>query len=136
MKTSSGIKNKKPKLLFILCLLTLAGSIIAGIICLVALLCWGWIVGKLHDSFHILSIVNINYIRITLICLVVLSASSATGSWLMLKMKKVGFYLYLIPAVIMIFVSVFVVFNVFNIVFFLSNIALLVLYSTQYRWLK
>lgn len=65
----------------------------------------------------------------------ILFGSSLIGSILMLKLKHYGFWVYALSNSIMIFLSFFVVMNVFNILFIAGSILFIILFAFQKKHL-
>jgi len=55
---------------------------------------------------------------------------------LMFRLKRSGFWIYLVANVIMLFLSFFVVMTFFNALFILGSILFIVLYALQFKHLK
>lgn len=65
-----------------------------------------------------------------------LFGSSLTGAILMLRSKRVGYWIYVVANGIMIILSFFVVMNFINILFILGSIIFIVLYTIQKKHLN
>lgn len=66
----------------------------------------------------------------------VLFGSSLIGAYLMLKLKKSGYWFYLISNLILILLSFFVVMNITNIIFISGSLIFVVLYTLQKKNLR
>ncbi|HOV11528.1 MAG TPA: hypothetical protein PLT47_05420 [Bacteroidales bacterium] len=77
-----------------------------------------------------------SYLLLFFLGMFILFGSSFTGTLLMFRMKRPGYWIYLAANVIMLFLSFFVVMTFFNAIFILGSTVFIVLYSIQYKYLK
>jgi hypothetical protein len=133
--TTEKQQVKRPRILTVLCILSLSWSGGWVAFSLTGIFICKWLAQFTGRSFPALNNLSIKYFYVLLILNLILFGSSATGCILMLRLKKAGYWFYTIPSVLMILVSLFIVLNPVNLLYMLVSIVFLILYSVQFRHL-
>ncbi|MCK9611357.1 MAG: hypothetical protein PHR81_10145 [Bacteroidales bacterium] len=134
VKTSSLIK--RPETLTRLCLFTFFFSGSMTLFSFGGLFFSGWLANFV--SSYVGSVYNIgsSVFAMFFSIMFILFGCSLTGALLMFHMKRSGYWLYLVTNLVILVLSVFIVMNVFNILFIAGTILFIVLYSVQYKHIK
>lgn len=129
-------KIERPPMLTALCILTFLWSGGATFLFLISIVLHNWITKIISTHFTEFQSLNSKYFLIAFLVLFILFGSSLLGAWLMFRLKKYGYYFYVIPNSFMIFMSFFINFNFMNVLYLLVSIIFVILYTIQFKHLK
>ncbi|HNW69073.1 MAG TPA: hypothetical protein PKI01_01625 [Bacteroidales bacterium] len=127
---------KRPDTLNKLCLISFFFSGSMALFSFGGLFFSGWLSDYLQTFEKGFYGIGTSYFLLFFLGMFILFCSSFTGVLLMFRLRRSGFWIYLIANVIMLFLSFFVVMTFFNALFIFGSILFIVLYARQFKHLK
>jgi len=135
---ATGIR-KRPVLLSLLCIFTFICSGAITLLSLLGIFFSGLLADTVKSFVPGLESMSSAFFIVLFLVLLILFGLSLWGAILMFVLRKGGFVLYVIPnglKLAFLLISVFSAFNVYSLVFLIFGIALIVLYSSQIKYMK
>lgn len=128
--------NKRPKLLNFLCLLTMLWSGAILIISLIGLFFSGFIAESINYMTNGTAVMAKVFFYGFSIASLVFSVLTFWGALLMYKLKKSGYWLYVIPSAFTTLCCFFLSMSFFNIFYILLSISFIIMYSLNKHHLQ
>ena len=128
--------DKRTKFLTILCILTFIWSGAVMMVSLVGLFFSGFIAESINYLANGTAVMVKVFFYTFCIVSLIFSVLTFWGSWLMYRLKKSGYWLYVIPSIITTISCLFLSMSFFNIFYLLLSISFIVMYSFNRIHLK
>jgi hypothetical protein len=131
--------KRRPVLLLLLCIFTFICSGFITLFSFLGIILSGWLADTVKEIVPGLEGMSAAFFIVLFLVLFILFGLSLWGAILMFGLKKGGFVMYVIPnglKVVFLAISVFSTFNYYSLVFLLLSIILIVLYSSQIKYMK
>lgn len=131
-----SVPSNRPGTLYKLCLISLFFSGSMTLFSFGGLFFSGWLSDYIQTFSEGFYGFGKSYFILFFLGMFILFGGSFTGALLMFRMKRSGFWIYLMANVVMLFLSFFVVMTFFNAVYILGSILFIILYAWQLKHLK
>jgi hypothetical protein len=128
--------NRRPKVLTVLCFFSMVWSGAVILVSLVGLFFSGFIAETINYLANGTVVLVKVFFYVFSITSLIFSILTFWGALLMYRLKKSGYWLYIIPSIITTISCLFLSMSFFNIFYLLLSIAFIILYSLNRQYLK